>query len=522
MNVIFSNISKFLTFLLLPWLFIAPCVQGFNYLFQAFVGEGSHFLTAAHLAEVLVHRGHNVTFIISSACSYHQLDPRWGSLFEFVIYDNPHPDNAFKRTFDDYVEFSYREGITQGVLTHLPKLLNSAAVDCDSILSDEPLIKRLKDRNFDLFIFDGGWFCSPMIAEKLNLRTILFYPGGYNSGLAGLLGASAGMSYTSFLVEGISSPPFSFCQRLHNFYSFVYQTIAFTKNVISHYDTIREKHNISQHLRMDEFLEGNIELALMNMDSEIEMPAPLTPNVIPVGGLTAQPAKSLPTELEKFVENTTEGVVVFSLGSYVNVFPRRVQHVIIEAFSLIPYQIVFKFDNKDNISLPSNVKALKWLPQNDLLGHEKIQVLVFQGGNNGFYEAVYHGVPIVILPIMGDQDQVANKAENHGIGVSLNIRTMTSVDLKRAITNVMTNATIRYNIQRARDIYHHRPMNASDRAVYWVEHVTQFGGVAYRPNAFHLNILQYNLLDVSVYLISVLVCFLFLVYKTFLLCCRFV
>lgn len=73
-------------------------------------------------------------------------------------------------------------------------------------------------------------------------------------------------------------------------------------------------------------------------------------------------------ELEQFLENTTDGVVVFSLGSYVNVIPRSVQHVIIEAFSLLPYQVFFKFENKENITLPPNVKALKWLPQNDLLG----------------------------------------------------------------------------------------------------------------------------------------------------------
>lgn len=54
---------------------------------------------------------------------------------------------------------------------------------------------------------------------------------------------------------------------------------------------------------------------------------------------------------------------------------------------------------------------------------------------------MYHGVPMVILPVLGDQGQVANKAENRGIGVSLNMRTMTSVDLKGAIANVMTNAT---------------------------------------------------------------------------------
>ena len=33
----------------------------------------------------------------------------------------------------------------------------------------------------------------------------------------------------------------------------------------------------------------------------------------------------------------------------------------------------------------------EWVPQNDILGHPKLKLFITHGGNNGQYEALYHG-----------------------------------------------------------------------------------------------------------------------------------
>ena len=50
-----------------------------------------------------------------------------------------------------------------------------------------------------------------------------------------------------------------------------------------------------------------------------------------------------------------------------------------------------------------DLHVLPWLPQNDLLGHPATRVFLTHGGIHSLYEAVYHAVPMVVVPIGADQ-----------------------------------------------------------------------------------------------------------------------
>lgn len=61
------------------------------------------------------------------------------------------------------------------------------------------------------------------------------------------------------------------------------------------------------------------------------------------------------------------------------------------------------------LKLASNIKLMDWAPQNDILGHPAVKAFVTHAGNNGLYEAVYHGKPVVSVPIMNEQPGNAAK-----------------------------------------------------------------------------------------------------------------
>ncbi len=57
---------------------------------------------------------------------------------------------------------------------------------------------------------------------------------------------------------------------------------------------------------------------------------------------------------------------------------------------------------------------------------------------NGVWEAVYHGVPMVAVPLFGDQYDNAQRLVSRGMAVKVDIATLTSDELAQAIRTVLT------------------------------------------------------------------------------------
>ena len=72
-----------------------------------------------------------------------------------------------------------------------------------------------------------------------------------------------------------------------------------------------------------------------------------------------------------------------------------------------------------------------------LAAHPQIKAFVYHCGMNGVWEAVYHGVPMVAVPLMWDQPDNAQRIVTRGIGVKVDIATLTSDKLAEAIRTVI-------------------------------------------------------------------------------------
>lgn len=120
--------------------------------------------------------------------------------------------------------------------------------------------------------------------------------------------------------------------------------------------------------------------------------------------------------------------------------PEYLRRLLMRVFRKLPQRVLWKWESEDIDSmsdLPGNVKLARWLPQQDLLGHPKIKAFVTHGGLLSMFETVYHGVPVVTLPVFCDHDSNAAKAERDGYAIKLDLATLTSDTLLRAIRKVI-------------------------------------------------------------------------------------
>ncbi|XP_011823262.1 PREDICTED: UDP-glucuronosyltransferase 2B18 isoform X3 [Mandrillus leucophaeus] len=265
---------------------------------------------------------------------------------------------------------------------------------------------------------------------------------------------------------------------------------------------------------------GKADIWLIRNSWNFQFPHPLLPNVDFIGGLLCKPAKPLPKEMEEFVQSSGEnGVVVFTLGSVVTNMKEERANVIASALAQIPQKVLWRFDGNKPDTLGLNTRLYKWIPQNDLLGHPKTRAFITHGGANGIYEAIYHGVPMVGIPLFADQPDNIAHMKARGAAVRLDFHTMSSTDLVNALKTVINDPLYKENVMKLSRIQHDQPVKPLDRAVFWIEFVMRHKGAKHlRPAAHDLTWFQYHSLDVIGFLLACVATVIFIIMKCFLFC----
>ena len=104
-------------------------------------------------------------------------------------------------------------------------------------------------------------------------------------------------------------------------------------------------------------------------------------------------------------------------------------------------------------------------PQNDLLGHKNTKISISQCGGSGQFEALYHAIPMIGLPVMGDQHYNALRMQQKGFGIIFNVMDFTSDDLLVAIQEILKEPSYKDNIRKASDMFKSRPLAPGKRAL---------------------------------------------------------
>lgn len=144
-----------------------------------------------------------------------------------------------------------------------------------------------------------------------------------------------------------------------------------------------------------------------------------------------------------------EKVIFISMGTVFNEQPALYEKCF-EAFKDVEAKVILVVGKKINISqfenIPNNFKLYNYVPQLEVLQHA--DVFVTHGGMNSSSEALYYGVPLVVIPVTGDQPLVAKRVTEVGAGIRLNRKELTSELLRETVKEVMDDVTFKENSRK--------------------------------------------------------------------------
>ncbi|XP_021557981.1 UDP-glucuronosyltransferase 2A1 isoform X4 [Neomonachus schauinslandi] len=443
--------------------------------------EGSHWLNIKILIDELIKKEHNVTVLVASGALF--ISPTSNPSLIFEIYKVPFGKERIEGVIKDFV-LTWMENrpspstiwrFYQEIARVIKNFHILSREICDGVLKNQKLMDKLKKSKFDILISDPVFPCGDIVALKLGIPfmySLRFSPASTVEKHCGKVPFPP--SYVPAILSELTDQ-MSFTDRVRNFISYHLQDYMFDtlwKSWDSYYSEA-----LGRPTTLCEIM-GKAEIWLIRTYWDFEFPRPYLPNFEFVGGLHCKPAKPLP-------------------------------------------KVLWKYKGKKPATLGANTRLYDWIPQNDLLGHPKTKAFITHGGTNGIYEAIYHGVPMVGVPMFADQPDNIAHMKAKGAAVEVNINTMTSEDLLNALRTVINEPSYKENAMRLSKIHHDQPVKPLDRAVFWIEFVMRHKGAKHlRPAAHNLTWFQYHSLDVIGFLLACVATAIFLVTKCCLFSCR--
>ncbi|KAK9891159.1 hypothetical protein WA026_013476 [Henosepilachna vigintioctopunctata] len=467
-------------------------VQGANILGIWFHGGRSHHILGEILFKELARRGHNVT--MASPFPLKEAFPNYTDIYlSGILEDQESRSKIF---------MEMKEGGFSKTLEVMPALIKSQT---EITLANKEM-KRLinSGTKFDVIIMD--WFLNLAILYFGKLWRAPIIP------VASFGTVDIGTVFTGNPEEPSYIPRFgvdlpqnmSFQQRVFNAFLFLVSKVIIGNYIAYHQNLIKKHFNDTM---TEEEMSDTIALILSNAHYSFESPRPYVPNIIPIGGFHIPTSENMPKKFQDFLDSADNGAIFFSLGSNVKstTLPAKTLQDILKVFSNLPYKIIFKWEDEDIKDRPKNVLISKWCPQNAILAHNNVKLFISHGGLLSTIEAIYHAVPVLGIPIFGDQKINIPSAVKKGYAVQLNLEELNEKTFSNAINELIDNPRYKDKVEKLSFLLKDQPLPPMDTAVFWVEHVIRHkGGFHLKNYGIRLPWYQYYMVDVIFFLTSII------------------
>ncbi|XP_028160100.1 UDP-glucuronosyltransferase 2B15-like [Ostrinia furnacalis] len=460
----------------------------------------SHQVVFRPLLLELAQRGHDVTVVTPDPVFTNEKSP--ANYTEIDVHE---------RSYKTWRENFLSDAVTSGDREDLQTQMHVAFSTINKVFEMQlltPKVQKLikdKNQNFDLLIVEA----CPLVA--LGLTHVIKAPAIQMSSFGAFMHNIGTMGMPNHPIVH----PTSVRQRVHNLT--IWEKAVEIYNHIRLYRTLALCEEESDEMlrrvlgsdipKLSE-LRNNVDFLFLNVHPIWELNRPSPPNVIYMGGLHQKPVKELPKDLKSYLDSSKHGLIYISFGTNVEpalLPPERIQKLI-NVFSKLPYDVLWKWNKDELPGRTENIRISKWLPQSDLLRHPKVKLFITQGGLQSTDEAITAGVPLIGIPMLGDQWYNVEQYAYHKIGLQLDMETLTEEKLDSAIRTILNDeSTYRKNVAKLRTLMQDQPDTPLERAVWWTEYAIRHSGARHlRSPSANVSWYDYFELELAAYLIFAL------------------
>ncbi|CAH0731744.1 unnamed protein product, partial [Brenthis ino] len=517
-------VSRTIILIALVLILMATWSQAFRLLVFFPIYSKSHSILGQGVVSRLLEAGHEVVHITSF--------PRDKPVANLTEISLEELGKRMKAESEKHDTFKLKNLVGTGNFGDSFLFINVVYEIHKNILADPLLINFLKDpkQTFDAVILE--WFFADEIAGIAPLFQCPLIWFGSTEAHWQILQLMDDVPNPSYNVDlfSASRPPLSFWERLNELYIMIKKMIIYGVYVVplekKIYDDLFPKIAAERGVSIPSYNEAiyNGSFLLINSHPSIGSPYRLPQNVKYIAGYHIDSkVKPLPKELQKIMDETKDGVIYFSMGSNIRSMDMsdHMKGTLLQMFGKLKQTVIWKFEG-DLDNVPKNVHLVKWAPQQSLLSHPNLKIFITHGGQLSTTEAIHFGVPVIGIPVFGDQYVNMRSVANKGFGIIVTLAEDMANKLRAAIEEMLINTSYKTKANELSYIYHNRMQTAGDELVFWIEHVAHTKGAPHLRSPamtipfykrFYLDLLFISLLLLIV-LVKITKIFICKIFKT--------
>jgi hypothetical protein len=247
---------------------------------------------------------------------------------------------------------------------------------------------------------------------------------------------------------------------------------------------------------------------------------PMIANEVLVSWALMKEAKQLPKDHPSLehLNMTKDGIIIVSLDQNM-ALPARIVASILTSFKILQtYHIIWQYNGDlTEETVATNVKVMPYIPLNDLLGHPKTKLLVSSADSYHQNMALYHGVPILCLPLHPAQRYNARKTEYRQQGIVIHPDDFSLKSFVQAMKKLVTNDTYYRSIQETSRIMKTQQPAAQKSLRDWIELSLANDFKELRPYSMELSWHRYFMFDIMLLVIIIAGNLIFLFFSSAML-----